>query len=204
MVDMQILLSVVLFVIIGIPTIFLILGKLISLIFSYSATGSVTLGPEGDRKGKVLVVYEPGATGLTRKVAESLGGEFRRRGFEAKIAGIRSPEAKETAGYDILVYGTPSYLGRPTGVYKKLVKDLRPAAGQVFGFFLTGSRGAPAVGFVPKAFLEGMKKPLEESGIKAREMAFIGYGEFDYPEFVARLVADEAQMTDINKDVPRQ
>jgi flavodoxin len=204
MVDMQILLSVVLFVIFGVPTIFLILGKIISLIVSYSATSSATLGPEGKRKGKALIVYEPGATGLTKKVAGSLGGEFQRRGFEVKIAGIRSPEAKETAGYDILLYGTPSYLGRPTGVYKKLVKNLRPAAGQVFGFFLTGSKGAPAVGFVPKAFLESMKKPLEESGIKAREMAFIGYGEFDYPEFVARLVTDEAQMVDINEDVSPQ
>jgi hypothetical protein len=37
-----------------------------------------------------------------------------------------------------------------------------------------------------------MKKPLDESGIQAREMAFIGYGEYDYPEFVARLIAVEA------------
>jgi flavodoxin len=202
MVDMQILLSVVLFVVIGVPTIFLILGKIISLIASFSATDSLTLAPESERKGKALVVYEPGATGLTKKAAESIGVEFQHRGFEVMIAGIRSPEAKKTTGYGVLAYGTPTYLGRPTGVYKKLVKTLRPADGQVFGFFLTGTRGAPAVGFVPKAFLESMKKPFEESGIKAREMAFIGYGEFDYPEFVARLVADEAELTDINKDVP--
>jgi flavodoxin len=204
MVDMQILLSVVLFVIIGVPTILLVLGKIISLIVSFSATGSVTLSPEGGKKGKALVVYEPGASGLTRKVAESIGSEFLGKGFEVKIAGIRSPEARVTEGYDILVYGTPSYLGRPTGVYKKLVKGLHPAAGQVFGFFVTGNKGAPAVGLVPKAFLEAVNKSLEDSGIKAREMAFIGYGEFDYPEFVARLMADEAQLIDINKDVPAE
>ena len=204
MVDMQILFSVVLFIIIGIPTILLVLGKIISLIVSFTAKGSINLSPEGQHKGKALIVYEPGATGLAKKAAEALGREFQRRGFEVKVAGIRSPEAKETAGYDILVYGTPSYLGRPTGAFKKLVKKLRPAAGQVFGFYATGSKGAPAVGLVPKAFLDGLKKPLEESGIKAREMAFIGYGEFDYPEFAARLVADEAQATDINKDVAPQ
>ncbi|MGE5465390.1 MAG: hypothetical protein ACM3PB_00660 [Betaproteobacteria bacterium] len=204
MVDMQILFSLVLFVIIGIPTILLILGKIISLIVSFSATRSVTLSPELGRKGKALVVYEPGASGLTKKVAESIGSELMGKGFEVKVAGIRSPEARITKGYDILVYGTPSYLGRPTGVYKKLVKNLRPSAGQVFGFFVTGNKGAPSVGLVPKVFLEKMKKPIEESGIKAREMAFVGYGEFDYPEFVARLMADEAQLININQDVPAE
>jgi flavodoxin len=202
MVDMQKLLSVVLFILIGVPTIVLIVGKIISLIVSYSAKDAVTLNPEGERKGKALIVYEPGAAGLTKKVAESIAGELLRSGFEVKAAGIRAPEAKDTTGYDILVYGTPTYLGRPTGAFKKLVKNLRPAAGQVFGFFATGTKGAPAVGLVPKVFLDGMKKPLEVSGIKAREMIFVGYGEFDYAEFVARLVADEAQITDINKDVP--
>jgi menaquinone-dependent protoporphyrinogen IX oxidase len=192
MVDMQILLTVVLFVGVGIPTILLIVGKVISLIVSYFAKETVTLSPEGKPGGKALIVYEPGATGLAKRVAETLGGDLQGRGFEVKVAGIRSPDAKDTAGYNLLIYGTPSYLGRPTGAFKKLVKKLRPASDQVFGFYVTGTKGAPAVGLVPKAFLEGMKKPLEESGIQAREMAFIGIGEFDYPEFVNRLVAVEA------------
>jgi flavodoxin len=200
MVDMQILLSVILFLIFGVPTIFLLLGKIISLIVSFNAKDIDTFSPEGQRKGKALVVYEPGAVGLTKKVAESIAGELLRQGFEVKAAGIRAPEAKVTAGYDILVYGTPTYLGRPTGAFKKLVKTLRPASGQVFGFFCTGTKGAPSVGLVPKAFLEAMKKPFDESGIKAREMIFVGYNEFDYPEFVARLMADESQIIDITKD----
>jgi flavodoxin len=200
MVDMQILLSVVLFLIFGVPTIFLILGKIISLIVSFNAKEVDMFSPEGERKGKALIVYEPGAVGLTKKVAENIAGEFLRQGFEVKAAGIRAPEARDTTGYNVLVYGTPTYLGRPTGVYKKLVKSLRPSNGQVFGFFATGTKGAPSVGLVPKVFLEAMKKSLEEGGIKAREMAFVGYGEFDYPEFVARLVADESQMIDITKD----
>jgi flavodoxin len=202
MVDFQILLSVVIFIIFGIPTILLILGKIISLIVSFSAKEVDTLSPEGERKGKALIVYEPGAVGLTKKVAEHIAGELLRRGYEVKAAGIRAPEAKDTTGYDILVYGTPTYLGRPTGAFKKLVKSLRPAAGQVFGIFATGTKGAPAVGLVPKVFLEKMKKPMDEAGIKAREMIFVGYGDFDYAEFVSRLMADEAQMIDINKDAP--
>ncbi len=202
MVDTLSLLSAALIVIVGIPTVLLVAGKIISLIVSFSAREVITLSPEGERQGKALIVYEPGATGLTKKVGEHIAGELLRKGYEVKAAGLRAPDAKDTAGYDILLYGTPTYLGRPTGAYKKLVKKLRPSGGQVFGFFATGTKGAPSVGLVPKAFLDGMKKPLEESGIRAREMIFVGYGyeQFDYAEFVARLMADEAQMTDINKD----
>jgi menaquinone-dependent protoporphyrinogen IX oxidase len=206
MVDILSLLSAALLIIVGIPTTILIVGKIISLIVSLFAREVDTLEPEGKRKGRALIVYEPGATGLTKKVGEHIAGELLRHGYEVKAAGLRAPEAKETAGYDILVYGTPTYIGRPTGAFKKLVKKLRPASGQVFGFFATGTRGAPSVGFVPKVFLDGMKKPLEESGIQAREMIFVGYRyeEFNYGEFVARLMADEAQMADINKDAPSQ
>jgi flavodoxin len=182
MVDLQILLSTVLLIVIGVPTAILIVGKIISLILSLFANDVDTLEPQGARKGRALIVYEPGATGLTKKVGEYIAGELLRQGYEVKAAGLRAKEARETAGYDILVYGTPTYVGRPTGAFKKLVKSLRPSGSQVFGFFVTGTRGAPSVGLVPKVFLEKMKKPLDESGIKAREMIFVGYQyqEFNY------------------------
>lgn len=203
MVDIWSIFSIALIIVVGIPTFFLVVGKIISLILSLFANEVVTLSPEGRRKGKALIVYEPGATGLTKKIGEHIAGELLRHGYEVKAAGLRAPEAKETAGYDILVYGTPTYVGRPTGAFKKLVKNLLPANGQVFGFYASGTKGAPSVGLVPKVFLENMKKPLEESGIKPREMIFVGYNyqEFDYAEFVARLVANESQLMDISKDV---
>jgi menaquinone-dependent protoporphyrinogen IX oxidase len=201
MVDLLALLSTVLIIIIGVPTALLAIGWIVGFIASFSATGALTEKPASGPKGKALIVYEPGATKQAKKVGEVIGDMLLEKGYEVTLAGIRSEAARDTSGYNLLLLGTPTYLGRPTGLAKKYVKKLRPVGGQVFGFYAIGTKGAPAVGLVPKVFLEALKKPLEESGIKAREMAFIGYGEFDYPEFVARLVADEAQLADMNKDV---
>ena len=202
MVDLLSLISTVLIVVIGVPTALLAIGWIIGFIASYSATGAITEKPTSDPKGKALIVYEPGATKQTKKAGEVIGDLLLEKGYEVTLAGIRSEAARDISGYNLLLVGTPTYLGRPTGQVRKYVKNLRPASGQVFGFYAIGTKGAPSVGLVPKVFLEALKKPLEESGIKAREMAFIGYAEFDYPEFVARLVADESQLIDINKDVP--
>ncbi len=90
-----------------------------------------------------------------------------------------------------MVLGTPTYAGRPTGMVKKYVKNLHLTGGQTFGIYLIGTKGAPAVGFVPKAFLKAMEKPLEESATTVREMAFSGYGPFDYPGFVSTLCAPD-------------
>jgi hypothetical protein len=202
MVDLLSLISTVLVVIVGVPTALLAIGWIIGYIASYSATGAVTEKPASAAKGKALIVYEPGATKQTKKAGEEIGDLLLEKGYEVTLAGIRSEAARDTTGYNLLLIGTPTYVGRPTGLVKKYVKNLRLASGQVFGMYLIGTKGAPSVGLVPKVFLEAMKKPLDESGIKVREMAFIGYKEFDYPEFVARLVADESQLVDINKDVP--
>jgi menaquinone-dependent protoporphyrinogen IX oxidase len=202
MVDLLSLISYVLVIIIGVPTVLLAIGWIIGFIASFSATGAITEKQTSDPKGKALIVYEPGATKQTIKSVEEVGDLLLEKGYVVTLAGIRSEAARDTSGYNLLLIGTPTYLGRPTGLVRKYVKNIRPASGQVFGFYAIGTKGAPAVGLVPKVFLEAMKKPMEDSGIKAREMAFIGYKEFDYPEFVARLVADESQLVDINRDVP--
>jgi menaquinone-dependent protoporphyrinogen IX oxidase len=203
-VDLLSLLSYLLIIIIGVPTGLLFIGWIIGYISSFTATGAITEKPASDPVGKALIVYEPGATKQTKKVGEVIGDLLLEKGYEVTLAGIRSEAARDTSGYKLLLLGTPTYIGRPTGLAKKYVKNLRPASGQVFGFYAIGTKGAPAVGLVPKAFLEAMNKALEESGIKAREMAFVGYAEFDYPEFVARLIADETELIDINKDVPAE
>jgi flavodoxin len=204
MVDLLSLLSAVLVIIIGVPTALLVIGRIIGFISSYSATGAVTEKPASDPKGKALIVYEPGATGQTKKAGEIIGDLLVEKGYEVTLAGVRSKAARDVSGYSLLLVGTPTYVGRPTGPVKKYVKKLQPAGGQTFGMYLIGTKGAPSVGLVPKVFLDAMKKPLDESGIKVREMAFAGFAAFDYPEFVSRLTADESQLVDINKDVPAE
>jgi menaquinone-dependent protoporphyrinogen IX oxidase len=192
MVDLLALFSVVIFVIIGIPTAILIVGRVIGYFACYSATESQTEKPESDQKGKALIVYEPGATKQAQKVGAEIGDLLLERGYEVTLTGIMSETAKNTSGYDLVLLGTPTYVGRPTGVVKKYVKNLHLASDQTFGIYLIGTKGAPMPGFVPKAFLNAMKKPLEESETTVKEMAFSGYGQFDYPDFVATLCSTDS------------
>jgi len=192
MVDLLEVFTFILIIIIGIPTALLVLGRAIGFFASFGAKGTVTLKPEGGRKGRALVVYEPGAVGLTKRAADEIGKELLGNGFEVNVSGIRSPEARDTANYNVLVLGTPTYIGRPPYVFKDYVKNLRPVNDQVIGIFLTGPRGAPMVGLVPKVFLNAMKKPLAASGITYREMAFAGYAPFNWSLFVSALLETPA------------
>jgi len=189
MVDLLSLLSVVLVVIVGVPTALLIIGRIIGFFASFKATESRTEKPASDKKGKALIVYEPGATKQTMKVGEEIGDLLLERGYEVTLSGIRSEAARDTSGYDLVLLGTPTYVGRPTGIVKKYVKNLHLASGQSFGIYLIGTKGAPVSGFAPKAFLEAMKKPLEASKTTVKEMEFSGYKPFAHADFVDTLLS---------------
>lgn len=187
MVDLLSIFSIIV-IVIALPTVLILAGRFIAIFTSLRETGSETQKPDKEIKGKAMIVYEPGATKLTRKIGEELGDLLLERGYEVTLAGIRSEAAKDTKGYNLLILGTPTYIGRPTGFFKKYVKDLHQEGDQIIGIYLGGTKGAPAVGFVPKSFLDTMKKPFEASAIRVREMAFIGYKGFDYAAFVSVLL----------------
>lgn len=189
MVDLLSLFSIVIFVIVCVPTVLLVLGRAIGFYASFQATETRTEKPASEQKGKALIVYEPGATKQTMKVGEEIGDMLLEKGYEVTLSGIRSGAASDTSGYNIVVLGTPTYVGRPTGVVKKYVKNLHLAESQTFGIYLIGTKGAPAVGFVPKAFLDSMKKPLAANNTTVKEMAFSGYKPFDYTDFVTALIS---------------
>ncbi len=192
MVDLLALFSVIIVVIICLPTLLLVIGRLIGFYTYYKATESRTEKPTSDQKGKALIVYEPGATKQTKKAGEEIGDLLLEQGYEVTLAGIKSDEARDTSGYNLVLLGTPTYVGRPTGMVKKYVKNLHLTSGQTFGIYLIGTKGAPAVGFAPKAYLDAMKKPLEASNTTVKEMAFAGYGAFDYPGFVSTLCSPDS------------
>ncbi|OPY26931.1 MAG: hypothetical protein A4E28_02258 [Methanocella sp. PtaU1.Bin125] len=187
--DLLAILSVVLVIVVGVPTTLLIVGRVVGFFASFSATEVRTEKPPSGQKGKALIVYEPGATRQTVRVGEEIGDLLLERGYEVTLSGIRAAAAKSTSGYDLVLVGTPTYVGRPTGAVKKYVKDLRLTAGQTFGIYLVGTKGAPTAGFVPKAFLDAMKKPLEASNTVVKEMEFSGVKPFDHSNFVETLLA---------------
>ncbi|XHH10050.1 MAG: flavodoxin family protein [Candidatus Bathyarchaeia archaeon] len=127
-------------------------------ISAYTATGSQTLTPEGTSTGTALVLYDPGYSGAATRVAEQVAIDLQTKGYKVTLAGIKSGDAKNTDGYDIIVIGGPIYAGVPTVSVKDALNNLNPDTGVMVGVYGSGSgttspedikqiiKGVPALG----------------------------------------------------------
>jgi flavodoxin len=109
-------------------------------IMSYTAPGSKTLLPAGTSAGKALVVYNPGLSGEAKKAAEIIAGDLQSKGYTVNLAGIKSADAANTSGYDVIVAGGPMYFGRVSNSVDAYLNGLKPQNDVEIGVFgTTGS-----------------------------------------------------------------
>ncbi len=106
---------------------------------AYIATGSQTLTPEGTSIGTALVLYDPGYSGAATRVAEQVAADLQTKGYTVTLAGIKSGDAQNTDGYDIIVIGGPIYAGTPTTSVKDALNNLNPDTGVMVGVYGSGS-----------------------------------------------------------------
>lgn len=100
-------------------------GALIFLdLASYTATGSQTLNPTVQPMGTALVLYDPGLTGASTKVANQVANDLLAKNMTVTVAGIKSSAASNTTGYDIIIVGGPIYAGTPTASVKDALNKL--------------------------------------------------------------------------------
>lgn len=113
--------------IMGIILAFLILLLIMAwLIGAFKSKGYQIIKPSGEIKGRALIVFDPGFTGGTKTAATYMAQDLKAKGYEVKLAGVRSSEALDTAGYDILIVGSPTYGGQPTGPVEDYLQNLKP------------------------------------------------------------------------------
>lgn len=105
---------------------------------AYTAAGTKTLTPTGTSVGNALVVYDPGWSGASTKVAEKVAADLQVKGYTVTLAGVKSSEAANTAGYSVIVAGGPIYAGSPTSSVKDFLGSLNPASGTTVGVFGSG------------------------------------------------------------------
>jgi flavodoxin len=110
---------------------------------AYTASGSKTLAPTGASIGSALVLYDPGLSGATTRVAEKVAADLQAEGYTVTVAGIRSAEASNTTNYDIIVVGSPIYAGAPTSSVKEFLGNLNPNSAKV-GVFGSGQGATSA------------------------------------------------------------
>lgn len=136
---MRKLLKIILAVFAVIIIIFVIIGAIFLLdLVAYTATGTQTLTPSGASMGTALVLYDPGLSGASTRVAEKVAAELQSQGLTVTLAGIKSSAASSTAGYNVIVVGGPIYAGVPTASVKDALTNLKPDANTTVGVFGSG------------------------------------------------------------------
>lgn len=135
-----------------------------SLIFldlaAYTATSSQTLTSTGDSVGNALVLYNPGLSGASTKIANQIATNLQEQNYTVILAGIKSSAATNTTGYNIIVIGGPIYAGSPTSSVKDTLNSLNADSASV-GVFGSGSGTSTPEDI---ALIEGSVPVLQSGG----------------------------------------
>jgi len=110
---------------------------LFSLSGSYNAE---TLKPDGAVTGKAMIVYDPGLSGNTKNVASLMANDLRAKGYDVVLAGLKSSDASKLSGYGILIVGSPTYGGKPSGTINSYLEGLNLPENITVGVYSTGGR----------------------------------------------------------------
>jgi flavodoxin len=135
-------------VILAVFAVFIILFAVFAaLIFgdlaAFTATGTKTLQHTGEFMGTALVLYDPGLSGASTKVAQQIADNLYNQSLTVTLAGIKNQAAANTTGYDIIVIGGPIYAGAPTASVKDALSNLKHDADTRVGVYGSG-QGASA------------------------------------------------------------
>jgi flavodoxin len=105
---------------------------------AYTATSVQTLTPSGTPMGIALVLYDPGLSGASTRVAQQIAADLQNQTLTVTLAGIKSSAAANTTGYDVIVIGGPVYGGAPTASVKNALINLQHDSDTVFGVYGSG------------------------------------------------------------------
>jgi flavodoxin len=159
-------------------------------LMAFTASGSKTLTPQGTSVGDALVVYDPGLSGATTRVAEKVAADLQAKGYTVILAGIKSSAAASISGYKVVVAGSPIYAGAPTSSVKDFLGGLNPASDVKVGVFGSG-QGSTTTDDV--AMIRNAVPALQSSGaLSGAVVVKIGESEdltVRSSEFVNQLVS---------------
>ncbi|MCK9150426.1 hypothetical protein [Methanobacterium alcaliphilum] len=149
---------------------------------------SLTLKPDGDSKGKAIIVYDPGMTSGTKNAAFYIGDELKSRGFEVKLAGVRSSDALDLSGADILVVGSPTYGAQPTGPVKTYLNNLQSPENIIAGVFTLAGAPTQDSNVIIANNLENKSIPVKVSTKYGASAISAPSDKNIYSEFVSELL----------------
>lgn len=86
-----------------------------------------------------MIVYDPGLSGESKTVATKMGNELQSKGYEVKLAGVRSNDATNVTGYNVILFGGPTYAGDASSAIKTYLEGLNIPQNVTVGVFSVGS-----------------------------------------------------------------
>jgi flavodoxin len=173
----------------------IIIGLIILVIVAVWAVGyfrsseSLTIKPEGAVTGKTLIVYDPGLSGGTKNAASYMAEDLKAKGYEVKLAGVRSKEASDISGYNILIVGSPTYGAKPTGPITSYLENLKSPGNITAGVYALSGGDTQDAEVIMVQMLQNKSIPVKVS-VKYGHSAFgASANRSQYSDFISQLLA---------------
>jgi flavodoxin len=161
------------------------------LIGYFSSSGSLTLTPDANVVGKALVVYDPGLSGGTKTAAFHMANVLKSKGYEVTVAGVRSSDAGNLSGYDILIVGSPTYGAKPTRTIESYLNSLKNSENITIGVYSLAGGDAQDSNLVMAQILKNKSLQVKVS-MKFGKSAFgASADQNQYSSFVSQLLGEK-------------
>ena len=159
------------------------------LIGYFGSSGSETLKTAGNVTGKALIVYDPGLSGGTKSAAFQMAKVLNSKGYVVTVAGVRSSDAANISGYDVLIVGSPTYGAKPTGPIESYLIGLKPSENILIGVYSLSGGNAQDSNLV-------MAQILKDKALQVKVSMKFGNSAFGapadkslYSNFVSQLLS---------------
>ncbi|MDY9923680.1 hypothetical protein [Methanobacterium sp.] len=155
----------------------------------FGSSASETIKPEGAVMGKALIVYDPGLSGGTKTAAGYMAEDLKAEGYEVKLAGVRSNEASDPSGYNILIVGSPTYGAKPTGPITSYLENLKSPGNITAGVYALAGRDAQDSNLVMAEMLQNKSIPVKVSVKYGNSAVGASADRSQYSDFISQLLA---------------
>lgn len=87
---------------------------------------------------KALIIYQPSRTNLTSTMASSIAETLHKSGYEVTINYPSQELNYDISKYDVLVFGTPIYVGKYSQVLESYMRTIKDFSNKKVMIFATG------------------------------------------------------------------
>lgn len=96
------------------------------------------ISPQSNSDKKALIIYEPSRTDITAKMANTIADTLKDSGYEVTINYPSENLKYDISKYQVVVFGTPIYVGKHSIVLEKYINSIKDYAGKKVFIFATG------------------------------------------------------------------